>query len=187
MRLYIKSLRKKRFALKSGKAFYYLLRFFVYKYSEKRKAGVEEHFICFTIILTELCSFTSAASAHRIYPAVFTPFGNYKTFLNKLNGNFTFFHLRKVCFKNVSQIIFIGTIKITGIDISVCFTDKLMGAVTFYSALLRRLTEIEPYPVIELTDAYIFMADIVLDIKIKDLYEKIPVLLGCHIKLTFFG
>ena len=41
--------------------------FFVYEYSEKGQAGGEEFLVGFAVVLTLLCSFASAAAAHKAH------------------------------------------------------------------------------------------------------------------------
>ena len=162
------------------------MRFFIYKHSEKRQAGCEEFFISFAVIFTLLCSFTSSASADWVELTLFTPFGYRKTFSYEVYSSFTVLHEREIRIVNIAEQVFIGAVKIAGIYVAVGFAYKLMRAVTHNSALLCRLTEVQPDPVVKLTDADILMSHIILDIKVKQLYEEIGILIGSHIQFTFF-
>ena len=162
------------------------MRFFIYEYSEKRQAGCEEFFISFAVIFTLLCSFTSSASADWIELTLFTSFRYCETFSDKVHCSFAVLHLRKISIVNIAEQVFIRTVKVAGIYVAVGFAYKLMRAVAHNSALLCRLTEVQPDPVVKLTDADILVSHIILDIKVKQLYKEITILLGSHIQFAFF-
>ena len=145
------------------------MRFFIYEYSEKRQAGCEEFFIRFAVVFTLLCSFTASASADWVELTLLTPFGYRKTFSDKIHCGFAVLHEREISIVNIAEQVFIRTVKVAGIYVAVGFAYKLMRAVAHNSALLRRLTEVQPDPVVKLTDADVLVSHIILDIKVKQL------------------
>jgi hypothetical protein len=149
------------------------LRFFIYKHSEKRQAGCEEFFIRFAVVFTLLCSFTASASADWVEVTFFTSVGNNKTFSDKVHGSFAVLHSRKIRIENIAEQVFIRTVKVAGINISVTLTDKLMGTVTRKTALLRSLTEIHPHPVVKLSYAHIIAPYEILYVKVEDSDKKV--------------
>ena len=163
-----------------------LLIFLVYKYPEKRQAGGEEFFVRFAVVFALLCSFTAACTADGEEPALSASFGNHEAFSNEIHGGFAVLHLLKIRFKNVAQQVFVRAVKIAGINVSVCFAYKLVRAMPFDSALFRGLTEEKPHPVVKLAYADVLVPHVVFYVKVKQLDQKISILLGCHIKLAFF-
>ena len=93
--------------------------FFVYEYSEKGEAGGKEFFVGFTIVFAELCSFAAAFPAHKGHLTALAAFGDNKTFLYEIFSRFGFFHCKKIRFFYVPEEIFIGAVKVAGVNTAV--------------------------------------------------------------------
>ena len=72
-------------------------------------------------------------------------------------------HNFKTYIINVAEQPLVCAVKIAGINVTVAFAHKLMGAMAAHSALLSFIAEIKSYVIIKLPDAYIFSSYKILD------------------------
>lgn len=141
-------------------------------------------FIRLAIIAVGSAALASAAAAERIIAARLALFVNRKALPDKIRGLFRVCHGFEPVRIYVAEQPFVKAIEVARIDIAVALDHKLVHAVSADSALLGLSADIHLNPVVKLADAHIFAADVVFDIGVEQMYQKIRILLVSHIQFA---
>ena len=119
--------------------FPFLRRFFGDKHTEKWQARGKKLLVCGAVVRALLCALTTARAAKGIDIAFFASFGHGYALPNKFDCRLAVCHRAKIRFVNVAEQVFVGAVKVAGINIAVTFRNELVRAMPHNAALLGRL------------------------------------------------
>ena len=119
--------------------FPFLRRFFGDKHTEKWQAGSKKLFVCGAVVRALLCAFATARAAKGIDIAFFASFGHGYALPNKFDCRLAVCHRAKIRFVNVAEQVFVGAVKVAGINIAVAFRNELVRTMPHNAALFGRL------------------------------------------------
>lgn len=154
--------------------------------AEQRQTRGKETAVGFAIVAVGSLAFAAAAAANSVIRTFFALFWSVYAIFYEIKSGLAVRHFGKVGSRNVSEQPFVEAIKITRIDISVGFRDKLPTASAQKSALFGHFSEIHSDPVIEKPYRNVIPVRIIFDVFIENSYEKRRIIVDGHIGFALF-